>query len=60
MYAPKYLPRDRFGNLTSNIELVYDWLVQAAMNGRSVNLRVSDTVCHPNGYPLIASLRIFP
>ncbi len=30
------------------------------MNGRSVNLRVSDTLCHPNGYPLIVSLRVFP
>lgn len=39
---------------------VWQLLIQAAMNGRSVNLRVSDTECHANGYPLIESLRIFP
>src|SRR6185295_5657626 len=37
-------------------ETVWELLVQAAMNGRSVNLQVSDTVCHGNGYPLIESL----
>ena len=39
---------------------VWELLVQAAINGRSVNLQVSDTVCHSNGYPLIESLRIYP
>ena len=41
-------------------ETVWDLPVQAALNGRSVNLQVSDTICHGNGYPLIESLRIFP
>ena len=41
-------------------ETVRDLLVQAAMNGRSVNLRVNDAICHGHGYPLIESLRIFP
>lgn len=43
-----------------NYDTVWELLVQAAMNGRSVNLQVSDTICHGNGYPLIESLRIFP
>lgn len=43
-----------------NFEPVRDWLMQAALNARSVNLEVSDTECAKNGYPLILSLRIFP
>jgi len=43
-----------------NFDTVWDLLVQAAMSGRSVNLRVSDTFCHDSGYPLIESLRVFP
>ena len=60
VWAPDYLPRDRYGGLNPDIGPVSVWLVEAAMNGRSVNLRVSDTLCHPNGYPLIVSLRVFP
>jgi hypothetical protein len=51
-------PPDRFSS--SDFGAVHELLVQAALHGRSVNLRVSDTECHPNGYPLIVSLRIFP
>jgi hypothetical protein len=52
--------RRELGDTNVEFDTVRELLVQAAMNGRSVNLLVSDTVCHPNGYPLIDSLRIFP
>src|SRR5262245_687706 len=53
-----YPPTDRNGYM--DYSKVYDLLVNAALQGRTVNLRVSDTECHPNCYPLIVSLRIFP
>jgi hypothetical protein len=57
-----HFTRPSHGLTESNLiyDTVWELLVQAAMNGRSVNLQVSDTVCHGNGYPLIESLRIFP
>jgi hypothetical protein len=60
VFSPDFYPRGRRGQFSPDFSPVYEMLVQAAMNGRSVNLRVSDTECHPNGYPLILSLRVFP
>ena len=49
-----------FGLKGYNYVTVWDLLMQAALQGRSVNLQVSDTVCHANGYPLIETVTIFP
>jgi hypothetical protein len=53
-------PSHGFGDKGYNYATVWDLLVQAALHGRSVNLQVSDTVCHANGYPLIETVTIFP
>src|SRR5262245_9318161 len=53
-------PSHGFGVKGYNYSTVWQLLVQAAMQGRSVNLQVSDTVCHANGYPLIETVTIFP
>lgn len=46
--------------ISTDYQRVYDLLLLAGTNGRLVNLRVSDTECHANGFPLIESLRVFP